>query len=107
MMGYAAESPIPTPGVKWSFQAMLGGHLNLNVMKDEQQSDTASLHTIFDQTRLDSVGLKKGQVAGYSWVTFCTDESVSHFDDFYFKVIDKSWLVGGSPDAQSLAVSSS
>jgi hypothetical protein len=101
MMGYSAESPKDAP-VKWSFQAMLGGHLNLNVMKDDTESNTASLTTSFDPSKLDP-GLKTGQVASYNWVTFCTDESVSNFDDFYSKVIDKRWLVGGAGDAKLLA----
>jgi hypothetical protein len=100
MMGYSAASPTDAV-LKWSFQAMLGGHLNLNVMKDETESNTASLTTSFDPSKLDSG--KSGQVASYNWVTFCTDESVSNFDDFYFKVIDRSWLLGGSGDAKLLA----
>src|SRR5262249_20227508 len=97
LTGYSAEDPLTK---SWSFKAMFGGHLNLTVKKDESSDDTISLKTSFDD-KLDSDNLKPNQFASYSWVTFCTDESVTNFDTLFNLVIDRKWLIGDSPTAKS------
>ncbi|MER6913331.1 LamG domain-containing protein [Streptomyces sp. NPDC000594] len=105
-------------GAGVQFDASVGGGMTVTRHRSKESTRTHSLDIVCNPTRdlqqYDSAGkpqydttgkplLAPGKVDAYRFMTFYLGQDNTHFDDFYNKVADPTWLAG-SNDAAAAAL---
>ncbi|GAA2230912.1 hypothetical protein GCM10010232_16640 [Streptomyces amakusaensis] len=104
-------------GVGLQFDASLGGAMTVTRQRAKESTRTHTLEVVCDPTRdlqkyengqprYDSANkpvLVPGKVDAYRFMTFYLGQDTDHFDDFYRKVVDPTWLANSTvPNATAL-----
>jgi hypothetical protein len=87
---------------------MAGGHVNLTATKGQNQSAALALSAKQTGVGLEAGGILDGagnplypgkKVDMYKWKSFYLEADSSHFDDFFARVVDPTWLANNSSAA--------
>ncbi|MFJ6661897.1 hypothetical protein ACIQNG_36955 [Streptomyces sp. NPDC091377] len=104
-------------GLAFQFDASIGGGLTVTRQRSKEATRSNSLEVTCNPTRdlqkyengqpkYDATGkpvLVPGKVDAYRFMTFYLGQDTTHFDDFYNKVADPTWLTSSNdPNAAAL-----